>query len=72
METRGNVRSIEKARKTASISEGSISNTKQYIRLTYICDYLECFSINVIEKNAGQVDADTIKLIQNGPVALRK
>src|SRR3990167_320386 len=65
-------RSAEKIRGSIRISEDRISGSTQYIRMTYIADYMEWLAINLIERNAKQVDADTLKAIKKMGDGLRE
>lgn len=65
-------RRIEKLRGNIRISEARISGGTQYIRMTYIADYIEWLAINLIERDAKQVDANTLKAIKKMSNGLRE
>jgi integrase len=65
-------RRIEKLRGNIKISEARISGSTQYIRMTYIADYIEWLAINLIERDAKQVDANTLKAIKKMSDGLRE
>lgn len=64
-------RKIEKIRGAFKASKDRISSGTQYIRITYIADYLEWLAIRLVEREAQQVDAGTLKLIQRMTNSLR-
>jgi integrase len=68
----GNVCRIENARGVLEKIEGRISSSTQYIRMTYIADYLEWLAIRVLERSAGQLDTSTSEQIQRMVRGLRK
>jgi len=57
-------RKKEKTRSIFKSSEERISSGTQYIRLTYIADYLEWLAIRLVEREARHVDAETLKTIK--------
>lgn len=63
---------IEKIRGNIRISKNRISGSTQYIRMTYIADYIEWLAINLIERDAKQVNADTLKAIKKMSDGLRE
>lgn len=65
-------RNIEKLRGNIRISEGRISGSTQYIRMTYIADYIEWLAINLIERDAKQVSSDILKAIKKMSDGLRE
>jgi integrase len=65
-------RKAEKIRGNIKVSETRISGSTQYIRMTYIADYIEWLAINLIERNAKQVDANTLKAIKKMSDGLRE
>src|SRR3990167_902021 len=65
-------RRIEKLRGNIKTSEARISGGTQYIRMTYIADYIEWLAINLIERDAKQVDANTLKAIKKMSDGLRE
>ncbi len=65
-------RRSEKLRGSIRISEARISGSTQYIRMTYISDYIEWLAINLIERDAKQVGPDTLKAIKKMSDGLRE
>ena len=65
------VHRIENARGKMQRSVNRISSGTQYIRMTYIADYLEWLAVRLIERDARQVDAGTLKLIHKMSGGLR-
>lgn len=63
---------IEKLRGNIKLSEARISGSTQYIRMTYIADYIEWLAINLIESDAKQIDSDTLKAIKKMSDGLRE
>jgi|SRR5579871_1303014 len=67
-------RKVEKKRAMFKSCEERISSGTQYIRITYIADYLEWLALRLVERDARQVDAvtfETIKRMANGLRVLR-
>jgi integrase len=64
-------RNTEKTRGVFSSTEHRISSSTQYIRLTYIADYLEWLAIRLVERDARHVDTATLKTIKRMSDSLR-
>ncbi len=58
-------RRIEKIRGNNKAAEGRVNGSTQYIRMTYIADYIEWLAINLIEQDAKQLDTNTLSAICN-------
>ncbi len=57
-------RGIESARCATQVSVNRVSSSTQYIRMSYIADYLEWLAIRLVEQDARYVDDGTLKRIK--------
>ena len=62
----------EASRKLVRIAEKRVSTTTQYIRISYITDYLEWLAVRLVERDAKQVDGSTFAMIERMAKSLRK
>lgn len=62
----------EAARGVVRVTESRVSSTTQYIRMSYIADYLEWLAIRLTEREAKLVDGDTSDRIKRMAETFRK
>ncbi|HDV6632642.1 TPA: tyrosine-type recombinase/integrase [Legionella pneumophila] len=63
---------VEDIRGSIRVSEDRISGSTQYIRMTYIADYIEWLAINLIERDAKQIDEESLKAIKKMSFGIRE
>lgn len=57
-------RSTEGARRAIQVNINMVSSSTQYIRMSYIAEYLEWLAIRIVERDAKHVDDGTLKRIK--------
>ena len=62
----------EASRKSVRVAEKRVSTSTQYIRISYIADYLEWLAVRLVEREAKQVDGGTHAMIDRMAKSLRK
>lgn len=65
------VRNKESTRARLKYNINKVSANTQYLRLSYVADYLHWFACRVVERNKRHVDADSMALIKHMTDSLR-
>jgi integrase len=61
----------EASRSVAQLAEPRVGGTTQYIRMSYMADYLEWLAIRLIEREAKQIDGGTLNRIRRMVKSIR-